>query len=219
LKNSKLERNSEYSEAQRQAEIDAAWESHNLSDYAAQAKQRKQWLERHLTSQNGLCAYCSIAITETPLPGAEDRRATIDHVIPRSKGGPEAFENTLAVCAYCNVAKGSLSVDEYKATSSLVDRLKKALVAPDRLSNDPNSPYYDYFALERGVGIRFNGRERTDVYDYSVTEGWIRIRAGKSFDRHGKPVTIKLSGTVEPFYKDAALLLNEIRRRSPRSRR
>ena len=70
---------------------------------------------------------------------------------------------------------------------------------PDRLSNDPRSPFYNEELLERGVGIRFNGKERTDVSEYCVSEGWIRAQAGNSKDRFGQPMTVKLKGTVEPF--------------------
>jgi hypothetical protein len=74
---------------------------------------------------------------------------------------------------------------------------------PDRLSLNPRSPHFDADTLRRGVGIRFKGRERTDVEEYSISEGWIRVAAGKSLDRHGQPVTIKLSGEVEPFFQDS----------------
>jgi hypothetical protein len=70
---------------------------------------------------------------------------------------------------------------------------------PDRLSTDPESPYHDADLLERGVGIRFNGVEKTNVDEYCVSEGWIRVAAGKARDRAGKPITIKLKGAVEPF--------------------
>ena len=73
---------------------------------------------------------------------------------------------------------------------------------PDRLSLNPRSPHFDADTLRRGVGIRFKGRERTDVEEYSVSEGWIRVAAGKSLDRRGQPVTIKLSGEVEPYFQD-----------------
>jgi hypothetical protein len=73
---------------------------------------------------------------------------------------------------------------------------------PDRLSLNPRSPHFDADTLRRGVGIRFKGRERTDVEEYCVSEGWIRVAAGKSLDRHGQPVTIRLSGEVEPFFQD-----------------
>ncbi len=74
---------------------------------------------------------------------------------------------------------------------------------PDRLSLNPRSPHFDADTLRRGVGIRFKGRERTDVEEYSISEGWIRVAAGKSLDRHGQPVTIKLKGEVEPYFQDA----------------
>ena len=73
---------------------------------------------------------------------------------------------------------------------------------PDRLSLNPRSPHFDADTLRRGVGIRFKGRERTDVEEYCISEGWIRVAAGKSLDRRGQPITIKLSGEVEPFFQD-----------------
>jgi hypothetical protein len=75
---------------------------------------------------------------------------------------------------------------------------------PDRLSNDPNSPYYDEAALARDVGIRFDGKEKTNVEEYCVSEGWIRVAAGKARDRRGQPMTLKLRGKVEPFLQGAA---------------
>ena len=75
---------------------------------------------------------------------------------------------------------------------------------PDRLAVNPNSPFYDEKILERGIGIRFKGKERTDVEEYSISEGWIRVAAGKSKDRFGQPMTIKLSGEVEAWFEDAA---------------
>jgi hypothetical protein len=74
-------------------------------------------------------------------------------------------------------------------------------VLPDRLSVDPASPYYDADVLARDVGIRFNGAEKTNVEEYCVSEGWVRVAAGKAKDRLGKPLTIKLRGTVEPYFR------------------
>ena len=73
---------------------------------------------------------------------------------------------------------------------------------PDRLSLDPRSPFHDAALLERGVGIRFNGSERTNVEEYCISEGWIRVVAGRSLDRRGNPMTMKLKGTVEPYLQD-----------------
>ena len=75
---------------------------------------------------------------------------------------------------------------------------------PDRLSNNPSSEFFDMAALQRGVGVRFKGRERTDVEEYCASEGWIRVAAGKAVDRRGMPVTVKLSGPVEIWWRDAA---------------
>ena len=73
---------------------------------------------------------------------------------------------------------------------------------PDRLSADPTSRHYDAALLERGVGVRFKGVERTNVEEYCVSEGWIRVAAGTAKDRLGNPLTIKLSGPVEPYFRD-----------------
>jgi Protein of unknown function (DUF3297) len=75
---------------------------------------------------------------------------------------------------------------------------------PDRLSTDPSSPYYNAEVLARDVGIRFKGAEKTNVEEYCVSEGWIRVPAGTARDRYGNPLTIKLSGPVEPYYRDKA---------------
>jgi len=75
---------------------------------------------------------------------------------------------------------------------------------PDRLSNDPASPFFDETALRRGIGIRFKGEERTNVEEYCVSEGWIRVAVGRTLDRRGKPMTMKVNGPVEPYFRDTA---------------
>ena len=73
---------------------------------------------------------------------------------------------------------------------------------PDRLSNDPASPHYDEALLSRGIGIRFKGVEKTNVEEYCLSEGWVRVSLGKAVDRRGKPLTMKLTGPVEAWFKD-----------------
>ncbi|CAN5515668.1 DUF3297 family protein [soil metagenome] len=73
---------------------------------------------------------------------------------------------------------------------------------PDRLSTDPRSPFYDAEVLAREVGIRFKGVEKTNVEEYCVSESWVRVAVGSSKDRYGNPVTMKLTGTVEPYFRD-----------------
>ena len=73
---------------------------------------------------------------------------------------------------------------------------------PDRLSLDPRSPFFDEEVLSQGVGIRFNGQEKTNVEEYCISEGWIRVSAGRSRDRYGNPMTIKLQGKVEPYIQE-----------------
>jgi hypothetical protein len=75
-------------------------------------------------------------------------------------------------------------------------------VPPDRLSVQPASSYFDGEKLKRGIGIRFKGTQRHNVEEYCISEGWVRVQAGKSLDRKGQPLTMKLSGEVEAWFED-----------------
>jgi len=75
---------------------------------------------------------------------------------------------------------------------------------PDRLSTDPQSKHYVAAVFEHDIGIRFNGKERNDVEEYCISERWIKVAAGKTRDRKGKPLMITLKGAVEVYYRDAA---------------
>lgn len=75
-------------------------------------------------------------------------------------------------------------------------------VPPDRLAVNPRSEHFDGDALKRGVGIRFKGRERTDIEEYSISEGWVKVQAGKTVDRKGQPLLLKLGGEVEAWFED-----------------
>jgi len=72
---------------------------------------------------------------------------------------------------------------------------------PDRLSGDPRSPHHDAEIFEHTIGILLNGKERTDVEEYCISEGWVKIPSPKALDRRGQPLLLKVKGTVEPFYK------------------
>ncbi len=74
---------------------------------------------------------------------------------------------------------------------------------PDRLAVDPDSPWHDAALLERGVGVRFKGVDKTNVEEYCVSEGWVRLAVGKAVDRRGRPMTVKLTGEVEPYFRDS----------------
>jgi hypothetical protein len=75
-------------------------------------------------------------------------------------------------------------------------------VPPDHLAISPRSPFFNEDVLMRGVGIRFKGTVRTNIEEYSISEGWVRVQAGKSMDRHGQPLTLKLNGPVEAWFED-----------------
>lgn len=75
-------------------------------------------------------------------------------------------------------------------------------VPPDHLAIHPSSPHFDADKLGRGVGIRFKGVVRNNIEEYCISEGWVRVQAGKTMDRHGRPLTLKLNGPVEAWYED-----------------
>jgi hypothetical protein len=75
-------------------------------------------------------------------------------------------------------------------------------VPPDHLAINPRSPFFDADKLRRGIGIRFKGTVRRNVEEYCISEGWVRVQAGKTMDRKGNPLTLKLSGPVEAWYED-----------------
>jgi Protein of unknown function (DUF3297) len=72
---------------------------------------------------------------------------------------------------------------------------------PDRLSIMPGNPFYSAEVLSRDVGIRFNGAEKTNVEEYCISEGWIRVPVPRTVDRKGNPMCVKLKGVVEPYFK------------------
>ncbi len=75
-------------------------------------------------------------------------------------------------------------------------------VPPDHLAISPRSPFFNEEVLMRGIGIRFKGVVRTNIEEYSISEGWVRVQAGKSMDRKGQPLTLKLNGPVEAWFED-----------------
>jgi hypothetical protein len=84
----------------------------------------------------------------------------------------------------------------------MTDTPQTADTLPDRLSLSPKSPHYDKDLLERGIGIKFNGAEKTNVFEYCISEGWIRVTVGTTVNRAGEPLTIKLKGEVQPYLRD-----------------
>ena len=74
---------------------------------------------------------------------------------------------------------------------------------PDRLSVDPSSPFYNEELLQRDIGVRFKGVDRNNVEEYCVSEGWVRVTVGTAKDRRGNPLTMKIHGPVEPYFRDA----------------
>jgi hypothetical protein len=87
------------------------------------------------------------------------------------------------------------------STKAIMSEDQIADVPPDQLSTDPDSPFFSEEVLRRDVGIRFNGVEKTNVQEYNVTEGWVRVAVPTAKDRRGNPMVVKLNGTVEPYFR------------------
>lgn len=94
------------------------------------------------------------------------------------------------------------SADEAAAPAAAAPSADAGDVPPDHLSVNPRSPHFDAELLRRGVGIRFKGERRTNVEEYCISEGWVRVQAGKTTDRRGNPLTLKLTGPVEAWFED-----------------
>ena len=115
--------------------------------------------------------------------------------------GPSSGQGGRAVCAdgeAGGIEKGNRGAAVNEKNEAVTDQL------PDRLSTDPKSPYYNEEVLSRDVGIRFKGVEKTNVEEYCISEGWVRVTAGNAKDRYGNPLTIKVHGPVEPYFRDKA---------------
>ena len=97
-----------------------------------------------------------------------------------------------------------MSEESENAPASLAASVATAApdVPPDHLAISPKSPFFDADLLRRGIGIRFKGVVRTNIEEYCISEGWVRVQAGKSMDRKGQPLTIKLNGSVEAWFED-----------------
>jgi Protein of unknown function (DUF3297) len=134
------------------------------------------------------CELLSVQLVRPSLPERPD------HVTP-----PEP-ENGEQIAEMPSALRQEQSLDGVRVSSTNVEIRRPPL--PDHLSTDKNSPHYVYDCFKFQVGIRLNGKERFDVKEYCLSQGWVMVPAGKTLDRRGNPLLIKLKGTVESFYKD-----------------
>ena len=80
------------------------------------SEQRRQSKEALVQNQDGKCAICHKSFDEK-------RKPTLDHIIPRSKGGPNARYNLQATCFACNRKKGAKVTKNAKEL--VTERLEK----------------------------------------------------------------------------------------------
>jgi hypothetical protein len=95
--------------------------------------------------------------------------------------------------------------DLAKPRTIFMTEVSPAPALPDHLSVDPRSPHHVAAVFEHDIGIRLNDKERFDVEEYCISEGWVKVPAGKVKDRHGRPLLIKIKGRVEAFYRSPAV--------------
>ncbi|GGE95111.1 DUF3297 family protein [Sphingomonas prati] len=108
---------------------------------------------------------------------------------------PDQIPTDQPLAEQAQAASEQTAADQAAATSD---------TPPDRLSTNPKSPFFIPEHLQRGVGIVFNGVEKTNVDEYCISEGWVKMAVGRTLDRKGNPMTITLKGKVEPYYRDTA---------------
>lgn len=196
-------------EERKRTEIELAWAVQSTPPAQLVADQRKRWLVEHVKSQGRRCKYCLVYMSRA----AVDLRPTLDHVIPQSAEGPDTFENTVAACHCCNVAKAGMPLEAFLRHPTRIARLEAVrIMLPDRVCSLPDSPFYDRALLvDCGIGVTVNGADRNDVQEYCLSGGWVRVRlAGKSTDRYGKPMTLLVKGKVEAYRRDVDAILTEL---------
>lgn len=53
----------------------------------------------------GRCVYCGVEVTPAPLLEPDKKPATMDHIVPKSRGGQGTYENLVLACPDCNGEK------------------------------------------------------------------------------------------------------------------
>lgn len=193
----------------RAVEEEISWAMH-LTQHETEQDMRRRWLEFHLDHQGSRCAYCGVEIQIFRKDANADLRATVDHITPLSKGGADLVENTLGACRRCNLAKGSIDLDDFLIGPEFQRSVCENHPCPDRIYGDPASPYFNLEALRRGVRIWINGTEYRSVYAYCVSEGVAEIVVGKTRTREGKRMTLKKRGEIRPLFRDVVQALERI---------
>jgi len=125
-------------------------------------------------------------------PGPDRENDSVPPVVPSAASAAAVSPASVHATA---------GADASASASASASPTASAPPLPDRLSIDPRSPHHVVAVFEHGVGIRLNGKERFDVEEYCISEGWIKVPAGKTLDRTGRPLLIKLKGRVEAFYR------------------
>ena len=195
--------------ARRTFEEDLSWAMH-LTQGETEQEMRRRWLAYHLGVQGGRCAYCGVSIQIFRKDGNGELRATVDHLIPLSKGGADRVENTLGACRRCNRAKGSADLDAFLVSPEFAACVAGNHPCPDRLSADPASPDFDRPALERGVRVWVDGTERRNVRSYCLSGQVAELTLARTRTRSGRRMTIIKRGAVRALFRDVAFALERV---------
>lgn len=182
-------------------EIELAWNIH-IAEEETEARIRRKWLLFYFEHQDRKCAYCRVPLVIGKVPNLEDRQATIDHILPRSRGGEDTPNNTLAACQFCNALKASTVLSEFLISADLIDRILNSAECPQRVSLDPSSKYHNAKSISRGIAVKVDGKEFFNVYEYCVPENWVRLKINKTKNRDGQPMTVLKRGHVSVIFSD-----------------
>ncbi len=193
----------------RAMEEDVSWTIH-LTQGETEQEMRRRWLEYHLQVQRGRCAYCGVGIEIFRRDGNAELRATVDHIIPLSEGGPDRVENTLGACRRCNYAKRSMALEAFLVSPEFQESVRLNHPCPDRLCGDVVSPDFHLDLLRRGVRVWIDGTEFRRVYAYDVPAGVAEIAVATTKTRSGRPMTFRKRGVILPLFRDVHHALERI---------
>lgn len=182
-------------------DIEQAWSlrEKNLSSVFAL---RNEWRLNRYKEQDCRCIYCRQMMFYDGALTNSANALTLDHLVSLYKNGPDTYENTFAACYAFNQYKGISYLSEFVNNPIRLQRLATANNPPTRLSVDLKSPQYSKHDLDRDVRVLFKYRERFYVHEYFTEDGWVKLPIGKSTDRFGKHLLIKLTGSTQAFYRD-----------------
>jgi 5-methylcytosine-specific restriction endonuclease McrA len=109
-----------------------------LRTYVNVPRRHAHWSRRGVLVRDGFtCVYCGVTLGDMQKGKIISKSdLTIDHIVPKSRGGRDTWTNTACACASCNHKKGDLMTHE----------------AGFKLRWEPKTPRTSYLVIALGTG-------------------------------------------------------------------